>query len=360
VVDPGWHRRGLRHGGRFVAAAVGVFLIVAGGAVWLLLLGSSGGPPAGRVTVVSAPSTVSAAASTALPGGAGQSAGMPRFFLGGIGGGGERTAVISVATGRVLRYLSPPPGAQALGVLSPDRRIWFEPSGEGPCGSAWRAIAVASGRIAPALGGEGNIETFALDPDGDMLAMVKARPLGGTRCEHRLLVRDLRTGRERSWPLGPTVRLSQLGWSPDSTRLAYDLDDDRAEVRHRLLVVRVAAMRAVDDGLELSAPQPGCTVSLPRFRTGSGRLLVAEHCGGAGDATGRGRALLEYDPVGGAPVGTLARVPAGAMITDLSVDASGRHVLVLLFPGASSQATAYAVRDGTLRRLFQGAYTASW
>ena len=117
-------------------------------------------------------------------------------------------------------------------------------------------------------------------------------------------------------------------------------------------------MRAVDDGLALRAPDSGCGLGLPRFRAGSGRLVVAEHCGG--DGGNLGRALLEYDARSGARTGTLVRLPAAAMVTDLSVDASGRHVLVLLFPSASSQATAYAVRNGGLRRLFQGAYTASW
>ena len=117
-------------------------------------------------------------------------------------------------------------------------------------------------------------------------------------------------------------------------------------------------MRAVDDGLALRAPDRGCGLGLPRFRAGSGRLVVAEHCGG--DGGNLGRALLEYDPARGALVRTLARVPGQAMITDLSVDASGQHVLVLLFPSESSEATAYALRDGRLRRVFRGAFTASW
>jgi len=345
-----------------VTALVVVSLVVAaaGTARLLPLLpdDAAGTRPAGEITVVPSPSAVSATVDARSPHSA-QPAPEPRVFLGGIGGGSERTAVISVATGTVLRYLSPPPGSPALGVLSPDRRIWFEPAGEGPCGSSWRAITVSSGVITPALAGESGIETFALSPDGRQLALVKGRPPSGPACEHRLVVRDLAAGTERGWPFDPAIRLDQLTWSPDSEWLAYDLSSDTARLRHELRVVRVAAMRAVDDGLALEPPDPGCKVSLPRFRAGSGGLVVAEHCDADGGSS-QGRALLEYDPARGRLVRTLARVPGDAMITDLSVDASGQHVLVLLFPTSSSEATAYALRKGRLQRVFRGAFTASW
>jgi hypothetical protein len=341
-----------------VVTALAVASLAAVGAALLLPRGGLQTRDGGGVTVVSSPPAASAAAGTtrSTPGGA---APEPSVFLGGIGAGSERTAVISVATGAVLRYLTPPPGSPALGVLSPDRRIWFEPAGDGPCGSAWRAIAVASGASAPALGGEGGIETFALSPDGRRVALVKARPLGTSGCDHRLVVRDLRAGTERSWPLEATLRLGQIAWSPDGGLLAYELNGEQTGARHQLRVVPVAGMRAVDDGLALRAPDSGCRLGLPRFRAGSGRLVVAEHCDGDGGGS-LGRALLEYDPARGGLVRTLARVPGEAMITDLSVDASGQHVLVLLFPSESSEATAYALREGRLRRVFRGAFTASW
>ncbi len=290
------HRRGLRSHRWAVTALVVVSLVVAaaGTARLLPLLpdDAAGTRPVGEITVVPSPSAVSATVDARSPHSA-QPAPEPRVFLGGIGGGSERTAVISVATGTVLRYLSPPPGSPALGVLSPDRRIWFEPAGEGPCGSSWRAITVSSGVITPALAGESGIETFALSPDGRQLALVKGRPPSGPACQ------------------------------------------------------------------ALEPPDPGCKVSLPRFRAGSGGLVVAEHCDADGGSS-QGRALLEYDPARGRLVRTLARVPGDAMITDLSVDASGQHVLVLLFPTSSSEATAYALRKGRLQRVFRGAFTASW
>ena len=147
------HRRGLRSHRWAVTALVVVSLVVAaaGTARLLPLLpdDAAGTRPAGEITVVPSPSAVSATVDARSPHSA-QPAPEPRVFLGGIGGGSERTAVISVATGTVLRYLIPPPGSPALGVLSPDRRIWFEPAGEGPCGSSWRAITVSSGVITPA------------------------------------------------------------------------------------------------------------------------------------------------------------------------------------------------------------------
>jgi hypothetical protein len=358
------HRRGPgpRRYRRAVTALAVVSILVAGGAVVRMLpLGARGTPPAGKVIVVSSSSAAAAAGSVQPTRSGAQPGAEPLVLLGGIGGDSERTAVISVATGKVLRYLSPPPGGQALGVLSPDRRIWFEPAGDGPCGSTWRAIVVRSGAIVPALGGERGIETLALGPDGHRLALVKARP-AGSGCGHRLVVRDLATGHERSWPLDPATRLGQLSWSPDGDLLAYELssDGDAARSRHQLLVVRVATMRAAGDGLALKAPDPGCMVSLPRFRAGSGRLVAAEHCADADRNLSQGRALLEYDPASGALGRTLVRLPGNAMITDLSVDASGRHLLVLLFPRSSSQATAYVLRQGSLRKVLRGVFTASW
>jgi hypothetical protein len=342
---------------RLVVTALAVASLATAAAALLLPRGTPGARDGGGVTVVSSPSAASATADTARST-RGGTAPEPSVFLGGIGAGRERTAVISVATGAVLRYLTPPPGSPTLGVLSPDRRIWFEPAGDGPCGSAWRAIAVSSGASAPALAGEGGIETLALSPDGRRVALVKARSRDASGCGHRLVVRDLRAGTERSWPLDPALRLSQIAWSPDGNLLAYELNGEATGARHQLRVVRVASMRAVEDGLALRAPGGGCRLGLPRFRAGSGRLVVAEHCDGGGGSLGR--ALLEYDPARGALVRTLARVPGEAMITDLSVDASGQHVLVLLFPSESSEATAYALRDGSLRRVFRGAFTASW
>ena len=194
---------------RLVVTALAAAALAAAAAALLLPRGPLQTRDGGGVTVVSSPSAASAAAGTdrSTRGGA---APEPSVFLGGIGAGSERTAVISVATGAVVRYLTPPPGSPALGALSPDRRIWFEPAGDGPCGSAWRAIAVSSGASAPALGGEGGIETFALSPDGRRVALVKARPMGVSGCDHRLVVRDLRAGTERSWPLEAALRLGQI------------------------------------------------------------------------------------------------------------------------------------------------------
>jgi WD40-like Beta Propeller Repeat len=347
------HSRGLRRHRWAVAALAVVAVAVALATARLLPLGAAGAPPARQVTAAPAPT---AASSTA----ASPTVAEPRVFLGGVGGG--RTAVISVATGKLLRYLSPPPGSQALGVLSPDRRLWFEPEEYGSCGSTWRAIVISSGRISPALGGEGGIETFALSPDGRKLALVKGEwDQAQSLCFQRLMVRDLATGATRSWPLQPDARLNQLTWSPDGTRLAYDLyGGPGGRNRHNLYVVRVATMRAVDDGLALRPPHPDCIVNLPHFRAGSGRLVVAENCDDADGNHRLGRAVLEYDPAGGAPRGTLARLPGDAMITDLSVDAPGRHVLVLLLPSASSEATAYVLRKGGPQEVFRGAFTASW
>jgi hypothetical protein len=70
----------------------------------------------------------------------------------------------------------------------------------------------------------------------------------------RLVVRDLRAGTERSWPLDPALRLSQIAWSPDGGLLAYELNGEATGARHQLRVVPVASMRTVGDGLALRAP----------------------------------------------------------------------------------------------------------
>ncbi len=118
----------------------------------------------------------------------------------------------------------------------------------------------------------------------------------------------------------------------------------------------------------LRSPDANCYLTYPQFRAG-GRLLVAEQClaadGSTAPANGRhGASLLEYDPASGQLSGALVRLRASSVVTSLSVDASGQHVLVLDFPSSPDpgevKPTAYALRDGRLVAVFTGAYDVAW
>src|SRR5262245_2675756 len=367
------HRRGVRHYRRLAAMLVALLVVAVAGGARLLPLGDAAARPVASPTsatpttsappVTTAPpvtATTNQPATTATTGSATTATTQataattpePGVLFGGVGGGHEREVVISVASGKILRYLSPPPGSQAIGALSPDRRTYYEPAADSACAASWRAIDVASGRITPAFGGEADVQEVAFSPDGRKLALLRVRSAQGG-CARELVVRDLATGHARSWPVGED-RLHYLVWSPDSTRLAYKLSA-------QLYVVTVATMRSVDDGLVLGAPSAGCELHYPQFRAGSGRLLAAEQCSGGANGGMVAGALLEYDPATGRLVGALLRLPGDNMVTDLSVDASGQHVLVLLFPNAANSVpTAYALRNGRLAPVFTGAYTAAW
>jgi hypothetical protein len=364
------HRRGVRHYRRLATTLVALLVVAVAGGARLLPLGNaaarSAASPTSATPTTSAPPATTAppvtattdqpattgSATTATTQATAATTPEPGVLFGGVGGGHEREVVISVASGKILRYLSPPPGSQAIGALSPDRRTYYEPAADSACAASWRAIDVASGRITPAFGGEADVQEVAFSPDGRKLALLRARSAQGG-CARELVVRDLATGHARSWPVGED-RLHYLVWSPDSTRLAYKLS-------RQLYVVTVATMRSVDDGLVVGAPSAGCEFYYPQFRADSGRLVAAEQCsGGANGGIGAGT-LLEYDPATGTLVGTLLRLPGDNMVTDLSIDASGQHVLVLLFPNAANSVpTAYALRNGRLAPVFTGAYTAAW
>src|SRR6266516_2259803 len=285
-------RRGMRRYRRIAAAATATAMLAAG-VGWVAsarLLPAS----EAREAIRPAASTGAAAAPE------------PKILFGGIFGGAEREAVISVASGKVLRLLSPPPGAQTLGVLSPDRKTWYEPDPasamRNQCpGSAWRAIDVASGRISKAFGGEADIASVALSPDGRRLALARSRPSASTAgsCEADLAIRDLATGHERRFAVGVSQTPSSLrngevqpggsgeqtpagkgvgslAWSLNSTQLAFTLATLKAR-GPEVHVVTVARMRSIPGrpGAPLARRQllPDLP-TVPRGRTAAGRRTM--------------------------------------------------------------------------------------
>jgi hypothetical protein len=283
----------------------------------------------------------------------------PNEFFASIGAGGERTAVVTTATAKIVRYITPP--SQILVRVSTDRRTIYSPSdlanrARVGCGRTWTAYDVATGTSAPAFSDLPDPVDVVASPDGHKVAYIRAfGTTGTTGCSHQqLVVRDVASGRERRWDTPPSpssfgATIIQLNWSPDSNALTYELTD--APDRGAVWVLDINHGTVLTDGLKLQASDPTCHLATPRFRPGTARLLAAENC-----PPGRIDALVEFDPAIGAPTRTIplvADVPVG--VIDLAVDASGQHIVYVMSGG-----TAYVVRGETSTALIQDTYQVNW
>jgi Tol biopolymer transport system component len=120
--------------------------------------------------------------------------------------------------------------------VSPDARYAYIEEGFGSggfadCGTGGRVarLNLATGRTRTIAPGHGP----ALSPDGRLLAYAGCGP-----DEDRLVVRDLASGKKRTWEL-QTALIDRLSWAPDARNLAFrraadpsgvivvDTDDDR-------------------------------------------------------------------------------------------------------------------------------------
>jgi hypothetical protein len=260
----------------------------------------------------------------------------PATFIGGIGGGHEREAVVSSTTGAVLRYLSPPPGSQTLPRISSDGRTLYKSELAG-CGRSWTAVDIATGASRPVFTDLADTVDVAPSPDGQKLALVRLSGKPGQGCRGvELVVREVSSGRERVWKGLADSNIVQLRWSFDSAQLAYELAGPGARVEPHLLDINAGT--SVTDGIVLQAPDAGCTLTLPRFRAGTEDVVLAQNCP-------RKAELLDFDRGTGALVArTLLASDDLFGVTDLAIDASGRHVIYVLSYYGPKPARVFVLR----------------
>lgn len=257
-------------------------------------------------------------------------AGPPDSFVavisGGAGADSGDLAVVSTATGQMVRSLAPLPSTSPFFTVTRDRRWVYFPS-TSPSPGIYR-VPYAGGAVTKVTGiAEPNV--LAVSPDGSTLAwnvMVGDRPA--------LRVRDLARGRERVLPVpGPISgpRMTSLGawtWSPDSRQLAVLVGHGIESGYVELMTVDAGTgawrHRFNFDGRHGGGPE--CCVAID-WPAGSRRLVVVKAVYG-NDSRVRAHRLLRLDPASGAT--TLGPVLAGRdqlVHSRLDSDPSGRYLL---------------------------------
>jgi hypothetical protein len=317
--------------------------------------------PTGVTFPISTPATVNPAAPE------------PSHFLASIGAGGERTALVDVATGSHGPFLTPP--SQLLVRFSRDLTTIYDPVASMGCGYAWSAIRVADGSSKPAYRDLNYPIDVAESPDGKKIAYL--RPQNGTSCVPVLVVRDAQSGRERHWsePTDPSLRgetITQLQWSPDSSHVSYEFHAVKVSGNPKPIsrptqrptpftridtawVLDINRGTTITDGIPLRNPDAQCLLWVPRFQPGTNLIVAAENC------IGRSVQLVSYNITTGAieKTATVATGPVFGII-DLAIDASGQHLLYILSYEANQPSEVYTLRSGTPVRLLNDAYQVAW
>jgi WD40 repeat protein len=277
----------------------------------------------------------------------------PDTFFASIGGGHERTASVNTRTGAPGPALTP--ASQLLVRFSPDLRTIYYADFHG-CGRVWTAVDAATGASHPVFRDLPDPDDIGLSPDGRKIAYVKSLGAYGQGCRgEALVVRDLRSGAERSWTFAgaDTGTITNLTWSPDSTHVAYTLDQTGASgMSSTTEVLDINRGRTLLDGVHLAASSPGCWINVPHFRPGTNLVVAAENC------TNVSASIVDFDATTGRRVDarTVSTGPYFGII-DLGVDASGSHVIYVL-SGATGDVYTLEGTQPVLR--LRDAYQVAW
>ena len=294
----------------------------------------------------------------------------PTTFVGqGGDGSSRRTVIVDARTGRVVRQV---PGTDrqseqaADAVVGPDLRSMYLPAATAgaatSCDAAWTQVDLASGARQPAFGGLTGVGEFSLSADGRTLAYLHTTTSGTLDraqfqmgCQTELVVRELASGRQRTWMIPPGAIVRGLQLSPDATRLVYLLE--RTPGGDLLLhLLPLAGTSSVTDGDDLPAAGD-CPLSMWRFL--DDRRLLALGCAAEPFDNLLVRIDLDARRV-------LSAVPLGLPVEpfSLDVDRSGRHVLLAAAgkPNDPLSAIVYVLGDGRPQRVpFDGdCWQADW
>jgi WD40-like Beta Propeller Repeat len=242
---------------------------------------------------------------------------------GGAGADSGDLAVVSTATGGMVRSLAP--ANSRLFAVSPDRRwVYFESA------SSSRGIyrVPYAGGAATKVSGATETGQLAVSPDGSRLAWQAT--VGGRPA---LRVRDLGRGSERLLPVpgplsGPrTTNRGDWTWSPDGRQLAVLVVHGISSGYVELMTVDVATgtwrHRFTFDARHGGAADCCEGIAWP---AGSRRLAVVRVVYGDGGVA-RAHQLMWVDPATGATTAGPVLAGRGVTFYPLEFDPSGRYAL---------------------------------
>jgi hypothetical protein len=267
----------------------------------------------------------------------------PASFLAGVGG---RVAVVSTASGKVVRYLTQAPKTQApkghgqfFFALSEDRdTVWF--SDVDVCGHSGIYRVPYQGGAAVRVDRSANAEALTVSQDGSKLVY---HPLGchGGGPSPAFAVLDLRTGKTRRWAYSQRGEvLGATTWSPDGRHLAYIEFFGNGELRTRAwLLDTTGPGTSLAASRPLPPPDKGCQIRGLAWQPGTGRLAISEACPTS-------HQLVFVNGPGGKVLSRPLRVDQS--FGGLHFDPSGRHLLYTTgAPGIPFSARSTWRWDGT-------------
>ena len=248
----------------------------------------------------------------------------PASFLAAVGG---RVAVVSTASGKVIRYLTQASATQApvghgqfFFALSEDRdTVWF--SDVDVCRHSGIYRVPYQGGAAVRVDPSANAEALTVSQDGSKLVY---RPLGcgdGAPPSPAFAVLDLRTGKTRLWAYSQRGEvLGPMTWSPDGRHLAYtEYFGSSEKLRSRAwLLDTTGPGTSLAASRPLPPPDKGCEVRDLAWQPGTGRLAISEACPTT-------HQLVVVNRPGGKVLSRPLRVEQN--FAGLDFDPSGRHLL---------------------------------
>jgi hypothetical protein len=249
----------------------------------------------------------------------------------------RRIVVVSGATGKVERYLTPPHGPseswlEAL-TLSEDRTWVYFTRGIGRGAGTYR-VPLAGGAVVRVSAVPGI--RLAVSADGSRIAN------GFLTDRSYVVVQDLTAKTMRVWSTPGRAWIAQLSWHPDGRHLAVllALPSGGSELRvldsdHGTPFTRFGPAPGPISSLTvarlLRVRDRGCQVSIVRYQPRQRRLAVMEHCG----TPEHGKLRLLYLHL------STGKVQARPLVLDwrrfgrmnhIDFDASGRHLLLAVGP----------------------------
>jgi hypothetical protein len=262
----------------------------------------------------------------------------PASFLAQVDG---RVAVVSTASGKVVRYLTQAPTGhgQFFFALSEDRdTVWF--SDVDVCGHSGIYRVPYQGGAAIRVDRSANAEALTISQDGSKLVY---HPLGcdGGPPSPAFAVLDLRTGKKRMWAYSQRGEvLGPMTWSPDGRHLAYIEFFGSGELRTRAwLLDTTGPGKSLAASRPLPPPDKGCEIRDLAWQPGTGRLAIGEACPTT-------HQLVFVNAPGGKVLSRPLRVEQP--FAGLDFDPSGRHLLYTTgAPGTPFSARSIWRWDGT-------------
>lgn len=336
------HRRARRHYQRVAALTVTGVLLAAGLGIGLGLYGRGATPtvnqpqppvtnPGPAVTSTTATTRPPATTIRATGGVAGK---VPETFVADIGG---RVAVISTATGKIVRTLwGPHPLGthQYLVGLTPDRKtVYFSSTGVNGCDEPGIFRVPFNGGPAVKVADDIAVSPITTSADGSRLAyLTSACPFGGRT---DVVLRDVWGALLHRWS-GMDVGAGSLKVSlgPDGRQLAVTVFRELDPIGVRVLDATTGT--SIGDGRLIQAPDPGCGLVNAVFQPPNGRLAAFERCLPRNLQSGtppRFR-LMYLDPVSGRLLSrSLAfddHTGADLHVSTMDFDQTGRHLLYMV------------------------------